>query len=155
MKKYISPVLSIILGILSFGLYAAPFYSVNSKLLTINATAAYDYIIFDSSVDSITAFSIFSVILLIIAGLLIISGITLILQYANILKCKPLTKVNNFLQIFLFLISLSTFISYIIFIVDLGINSLMIGATSITILIVSLISMITSLLTTKNKKSKK
>ena len=65
MKKYISPILSIILGILTFGMYGAPFMGVTSVLGSAQAKSTYECIRFDSNDPaSLTAFSVFLVIIL-------------------------------------------------------------------------------------------
>lgn len=165
MKKYISPILSIILGILTFGMYAAPFFVVNVSVrgvdLTKSAGMAYDNIIFDTEMSSLTAFSVFSVILLILAGLMIVSGILLILNNCKVLKINWIEKANALLMIVSALIAVATMICYVVlYAVDLAelaeLASVTVGSTAITLAVVSIVFAIaTTLLSKKTGKKRK
>ena len=119
MKKYISPILSIILGILTFGMYGAPFMGVTSVLGSAQAKSAYECIRFDSNDPaSLTAFSVFSVIILVLAGCLIVSGIFMILQNTKVIKSKSIAKLNTILLWATALIAIATMICYVVFYSD-------------------------------------
>ena len=157
MKKFVSPLLSIIVGALTFGLYAAPFYYSSD----VGRSSAYEFISFEQyTPDSIVAFSIFSIILFVLAGCLIISGIFLLLQNTNIIKSKPITKLNSILLGLTALIAIATLICYIVYYADVASRPVAgnlgrIGATSITIAVVSIVALVVDLFTSKGKKSKK
>lgn len=157
MKKFVSPLLSIIVGALTFGMYAAPAYYLSDT----GIGSAYELISFEQyAPDSIVAFSIFSIILFVLAGCLIISGIFLLLQNMNIIKSKPITKLNSILLGLTTLIAIATLICYIVYYADVASipgagNLVRIGATSITIAAVSIVALVVDLFTSKGKKSKK
>ena len=151
MKKFVSPLLSIIVGALTFGLYAAPFYYLSD----VGLGSAYELISFEQyTPDSIVAFSIFSIILFVLAGCLIISGIFLLLQNMNVIKSKPITKLNSILLGLTTLIAIATLICYIVIYADVA-DFARIGAASITIAVVSIVALVVDLFTSKGKKSKK
>lgn len=151
MKKFVSPLLSIIVGALTFGMYAAPFYYLSD----VGLGSAYELISFEQyTPDSIVAFSIFSIILFVLAGCLIISGIFLLLQNMNVIKSKPITKLNSILLGLTALIAIATLICYIVIYADVA-DFARIGAASITIAVVSIVALVVDLFTSKGKKSKK
>ena len=165
MKKYINPILSIILGILTFGLYAAPFFTYEGVMGVVKSGSCYEAIVFENASDSIIAFSIFSIALLVMAGFLIVSGVFMILQNANIIKSKSISKLNNFLQVITFVIALATLICYLIVYGDIisatgpfgdaTKDAIKVGATSITIAIVSLLTTILCFIFQDRKKKRK
>ena len=162
MKKYISPILSIILGILTFGMYAAPFFLVTTSGLGIDVTESvgmtYDFIRFDTEVASVTAFSVMSIALLVLAGLLIVSGIFMILQNCEVIKSKSMEKINAFLLVLNALIAISAMICYVVFYaVDMKdvLSVMKIGSTAITIAVVSIAFAVASILLMVKSKSKK
>lgn len=151
MKKFVSPLLSIIVGALTFGMYAAPAYYLSDT----GIGSAYELISFEQyTPDSIVAFSIFSIILFVLAGCLIISGIFLLLQNMNVIKSKPITKLNSILLGLTTLIAIATLICYFVIYADVA-DFARIGAASITIAVVSIVALVVDLFTSKGKKSKK
>ena len=164
MKKYISPILSIILGILTFGMYAAPFFLVTLSGLGVDVTEsvgmAYDNIRFDTEMASVTAYSVMSIALLVLAGLLIVSGIFMILQNCKVIKSKSMEKINAFLLVLNALVAISAMICYVVFYaVDLAelaeLASVTVGSTAITIAVVSIVFAVASILLMVKSKSKK
>lgn len=115
MKKYISPILSIILGALTFGMYGAPFVTISTIFGSAAADSAYAAIEFDTNSASLTAFSVFSVILLVLAGCLIVSGIFMILQNTKVIKSKSIAKLNTVLLWATTLIAIAAMICYVVF----------------------------------------
>ncbi|MDY3658970.1 MAG: hypothetical protein SO085_01940, partial [Eubacteriales bacterium] len=144
MQKYINPVLSIIFGILTFGMYGASFMNLSAEygFGTPSVGTAYEFIRFDTETASITAFAVLSVILLILAGLMIVSGILLILNNCKVLKINWIEKANAFLMIVSALIAIATMICYVVFyavdMADLASIST-VGPTAITLAVVSIV----------------
>ncbi len=144
MQKYINPVLSIIFGILTFGMYGASFMDLSAEygVGTPSVGTAYEFIRFDTETASITAFAVFSVILLILAGLMIVSGILLILNNCKVLKINWIEKVNTYLMLTTALIAIATMICYVVFYaVDIATEALIftVGPTAITLAVVSFV----------------
>ena len=169
MKKYISPILSIILGILTFGMYGAPFMGVTSVLGSAQAKSTYECIRFESNDPaSLTAFSVFSVIILVLAGCLIISGIFMILQNTKVIKSKSIAKLNTILLWAAALIAIATMICYVVFYSDRSgsasifgteLGSTTIGVTKIvnaaTAVVFAVIDLFTAKCCASSKKNKK
>ena len=166
MQKYINPVLSIIFGILTFGMYGASFmdFSVVARGVKLSGSVgtAYEFIRFDTETASLTAFAVFSVILLILAGLMIVSGILLILNNCKVLKINWIEKVNTYLMLTTALIAIATMICYVVFyavdMADLASISTVstVGPTAITLAVVSFVFAIaTTLLSKKTGKKRK
>lgn len=119
MKKYISPILSIILGALTFGMYGAPFMGVSSFIGSYQGQSAYECIRFEShDPASLTAFSVLSIIVLVLAGCLVVSGIFMILQNAKVIKSKSIAKLNTVLLWATALVAIATMICYVVFYSD-------------------------------------
>ena len=162
MKKFINPVLSIIFGILTFGMYGASFmdlsYVDHGLKLSRSVGTAYEYIRFDTETASITAFAVFSVILLILAGLMIVGGILLILNNCKVLKINWIEKANAFLMIVSALIAIATMICYVVFyavdMADLASIST-VGPTAITLAVVSIVFAIATILLSKKTGKKR
>lgn len=115
MKKYISPILSIILGALTFGMYGAPFLTISSVVGSASSSSAYAAISFDTENASLTAFSVLSIILLVLAGCLVVSGIFMILQNTKVIKSKSIVKLNTVLLWATALVAIATMICYVVF----------------------------------------
>ncbi len=161
MKKYISPILSIILGALTFGMYGAPFVTISSVFGSASSGSAYAAIEFDTNSASLTAFSVFSVILLVLAGCLIVSGIFMILQNTKVIKSKSIAKLNTILLWATTLIAIAAMICYVVFfeggefsIFGYTVAEAQIGLTTIVNAAAALVFTVIDIFTSKACKSK-
>ena len=92
MKKFIGPICSILIGILTFVFASITYLTEYVKLL--DTTTGYNvwkiFDVYDSSVDGYVFFKIATIALIVLASLLIISGLILLLCNTKVIK----TKVN-------------------------------------------------------------
>lgn len=116
MKKVLNGIISILCGGVVYAMFALPFltYTASSGLLGgshTTGTNGYELIDFASKNNSQMAYSIFAVIVLVFAGLLVLGGIAQILKATKVVNTKiSFAKFNVVLSIALTLFTIAMLI---------------------------------------------
>ena len=167
--KYFNGIVSIVVGASMYLLGLMPYISTTGTIVGQKSTQNYSfYNMLSSNADVATAYKVFAIILMVVAGLLILGGLAELLKQANILKVKSNIAMINSVIMVLLIVSLVGLLISSFVIASKATGSLVEGypviASSSTnvafgeyiAIVVSLVGLVLSLMTAKtSKKSSK
>ena len=169
MMKYLNGIVSIVVGASMYLLGLLPYISTTGTLVGKSNTQNYTfYNMLSSNLDIATAYKVFAIIMMVVAGLLILGGLAELLKQANILKVKTnIATINSIILVALVLSLVGLLISS--FVVASNVTGSLVegypviasSSTNVTFgeyiaIAVSVVGLIMSLMTTKTtKKSSK
>lgn len=152
MKKYLSGISSIVSGGLIFVLFALTNF-VAKILGETKGTNMYEAIEFGTDEIKLTMLSIFAVVTMVVAGLLIVSGILSLLNNAKVLKIKKINNISIIISLVLLVAMILTTIFAFVFVAECNklVNVLSVGFGVYLALAVTVVGFVLTLLTRKAK----
>lgn len=107
MKKLLNAIVSMVVGASMYLLGLIPCFTATDTVLVASSSKNYSfYDMLSSEVDVVTAYKIFAIIMMIVAGLLILGGVVELLKQLSVLKVKFNVGGLNFILAVLLVVSL-------------------------------------------------